>query len=500
MTTPSTVTAREYLRVSLDRSGRERSNDEQHDDNHRFRAEIGATLVGAPYRDNGSASRYATKARGDFGQLLTDLSADRFGADLLSMWESSRGSRRVGEWVDLIDLCEERGVRIAVTTHGRIYDPANGRDRRTLLEDAVDSEYESSKISTRAKRATAANAADGKPHGRVPFGYRRRYDPETRKLVAQEPEPDEAPIVVELFERLAAGHSLRAIAADFEARGIRGRPRYDKKADKWLPGVVLSAQTLRSIALRPLYNGQRSHAPGKMSHTERRARSTLTDAKWPALVHRSTFLAVQHRLGDPARKTTRGGSAKHLLSMIARCDVCGGVLIATYRRGPREYACRDKGHVRVDADALDAFAEAEVLDYLSRPEHVDALVADEGDDEALAEVREQLTTIRAEQDELERTAEAGEISPALAGAMERGIDARLAEAQAREDELTTPPVLRGLLEPGEDLAETWHTAPIAVKREALRLLVPAKLGELRVSRSPSPGHRVPVEERVAWWR
>jgi site-specific DNA recombinase len=488
MSTPAPLTAREYLRISLDKSGRERSNDEQHDDNECFRAEIGARLVGAPYRDNGSASRYATKARDDFDQLVADLKADRFGADLLHMWESSRGSRRVGEWVTLIELCEERGVRIPVTTHARIYDPANPRDRRSLLEDAVDSEYESAKLSTRAKRATAANAADGKPHGRIPFGYRRRYDPATRRLVAQEPEPSEAPVVVELFERLAAGHSLRGIAADFEARGIRSRS-----------GIVFSSQALRSLAIRPLYAGQRSHAPGKMTQQERLRRSTLTDAQWPALVERSTFLAVQRRLSDPARKTTRGGGAKHLLSMIARCDVCGGPLAATYRRGTREYGCRDRGHVRIDADGLDAAAAEEIVRYLSRPDQVAELVADDGDDEALAAVRDQQAAIEAERDDLADQLGRGEISAQLAARAERTIMARLADVQRQADELATPSALRGLIDPAGDVRVEWQEAPIAAKREVVRLLaVPGKRGQLRVRPSPSPGHRVPVDERIVW--
>ena len=109
---------------------------------------------------------------------------------------------------------ERAGVTIYVTTHQRTYDPANGRDRRSLLEDAVDSEYESSKASVRAKRAAAANAAAGKPHGPCPYGYRRIYDPLTKKLVRQEPHPDEAPVIRELFYwvrkgRLAAVHRHR---------------------------------------------------------------------------------------------------------------------------------------------------------------------------------------------------------------------------------------------------------------------------------------------------
>ena len=167
------------------------------------------------------------------------------------LWESSRGSRKVGEWVTLIELCEQYGVNIHVTTHNRTYDPANGRDRRSLLEDAVDSEYESGKISQRLKRAAAANAAAGKPHGRAPYGYARRYDERTRKMITQEPEPTEAPVVRELFDRVRSGHSLRSIAADFEARGIRTRT-----------GKVFSPQHLRVLATTAAYAGLRVHDSG----------------------------------------------------------------------------------------------------------------------------------------------------------------------------------------------------------------------------------------------
>ena len=86
-TTTALRTAREYLRVSMDRSGRERSNDEQHADNQR-EAEANGWALGEHYADVGSASRYATKARGNFETLVADLAADRFGAEVLILWES----------------------------------------------------------------------------------------------------------------------------------------------------------------------------------------------------------------------------------------------------------------------------------------------------------------------------------------------------------------------------------------------------------------------------
>ena len=65
---------------------------------------------------------------------------------------------RKAEGFNVTDACEAAGVVIYVTSHTRSYDPAVGRDRRNLQEDAVDSEYESSKTSDRVRRAMAANA------------------------------------------------------------------------------------------------------------------------------------------------------------------------------------------------------------------------------------------------------------------------------------------------------------------------------------------------------
>jgi DNA invertase Pin-like site-specific DNA recombinase len=101
------LTGREYLRVS---ARGERSIPEQHDDNTRA-AEREDVTLGQAYEDQGSASRYARRKRDDFDRLIDDLKNGQFGADLLWLWESSRGSRRVGEWVTLIELCEENACR-----------------------------------------------------------------------------------------------------------------------------------------------------------------------------------------------------------------------------------------------------------------------------------------------------------------------------------------------------------------------------------------------------
>jgi DNA invertase Pin-like site-specific DNA recombinase len=476
MTADRNPTAREYLRVSVDKSGRERSIDEQHQDNARFADEHG-WHVGDAYRDVGSASRYARNGRGGYDTLVQDLQQGRFGADVLVLWESSRGSRRVGERVTLIELAEEHQVRIAVTTHARIYDPSNPRDRRSLLEDAVDSEYESGKLRDRAKRAAAANATEGRPHGRVPYGYRRRYDERTRKLIAQEPAPTEAPIVRELFDRLQRGHSLRSIAVDFDARGVRTRS-----------GKTWSTQHLRSIVTKRLYIGERVHK-GQVTKAE----------AWPAIVDRTTWLAVQRILTAPDRKTARPGRAVHLLSMIARCDVCSGPICARNIRGNHRYMCRDRGCVWVDYDDLTELAEATMLAYLSRKDNVARLTAETTGQE-LDAVRLSIGEIRAELEDLADQVGRGELSSTLAARAEPAILARLKAAEERETELSTPSRLRGLIKPGKDVRRRWKAAPMSARREVARILLsPEILGELRVARARRAGRdRVPAHERVVW--
>lgn len=482
---------REYLRVSINNGA---SITEQHADNARA-AETNRFALGTAYADpNRSASRHARKSREAYDQLISDLEQDRFDAEILILWESSRGSRRVGEWVLLIELCEERSVKIHVTTHGRTYDPGNPRDRRTLLEDAVDSEYESSKISTRTARSAASRAAQGRPVGHTPFGYVRIYDPLTKKLVEQKPQPAEAKIVKELFQRLKKGHSLRSIAKDFEARGVRTRS-----------GRVFSAQHLRSLATTLAYNGERVHMPGRSGSRKIDETATIVPGQWKPLVDKRTFLAVQRILTAPERITTRPGRGVHLLSMIAKCGPCEGPLAATNRAGEPQYQCHRRGCVRIDKASLDAYAEKIMLEYLSRDDHRDRLTAAEADGTELAAVRDELAEVRAHLDETYASAargvKRGGISATALAKLEPQILADIEKLEKRDRELTTPSILGGLVDSVKDLRKWWRAAEPSTKREVARLLLTLdELGELRVMRSPTPGHRAPVEQRAGLWR
>lgn len=485
------LVAREYLRVSVDRSGRARSNAEQHDDFTRDAERQGWRLHPEPYADTVSASRYSSKRRDGFEALTADLAADRFGAQVLALWEVARGGRREGDWVGLVELCERRSVQIWISTHGRLYDPANPRDRRSLLEDAIDAAYESAKTSGRVRRAAAANAVQGKPHGRVNFGFRREYDPRTGRLLAQVPDETTAPLVREVFGRFLAGEPLRRIAMDFEARGIvngRSKPH--------------SQQALRNLLVTPAYAGLRAHNPGRQGVRGIVEGSTkLVAAEWSGLVTPADFWQVQEILSDPARVTRRGGRAEYLLSGVVPCDSCGAAISVRHRRGQTvraEYRCGAHGCATIAMVDLDALVVDLVTEYLARDDVYEALAAAQGaQGEELSRVRDELATVRAEALALADSVGRGELSVSLAARAEPRLLSRVAELEQRERELVSPGRLAQLLPPGPDVRARWERLEIPARREVLRiLLVPGLIGELRLIPNPAKNRKLPAHERV----
>jgi len=485
-----------YARQS---QGSDRSTDEQLDLG-RARAEAEGWPVHAEYTDPVSASRHAAKARKDWPRLLADIQHDR--ARVVWLWESSRGDRRASTWLAFLEDCRDRRVRIYVETHGRLYDMANPRDWRVLAEDGTDNEYESEKTALRVRRALAANAADGKVHGKVTYGYRRIWELSARGkrvLVRQEPDPEHAPVVRWIFEQIAAGESLRAIAARLNADGVPTPGRAlgrQRAAERW------GTSTVRDIALNLAYIGKRVHDPEGSKHGRRvpGPDAGVYDAEWPALVDETTFYAARRVLLDPKRTTTRPGRARHLLSLIARCGVCGGPLTVAYPKNTGRvpvYNCRDRNCVSIDQATLDEHVTVKLLAWLAKEPNWERLTAaGPSQDAELEQARAALAGLETDYDETVALFQARKISPAAFAAVEPGKLADLEAARNRVAELETPPELAWLRGgPAEDVAARWLDAPLPAQRATIRALA-----DVTVGRSPVPGHRVEAARRtvVEW--
>lgn len=480
--------AREYRRLSDRKGGR--SLEDQGRDN-RVAADEQEWTLGEPYIDDGrSASRYARRRRDDFDRLVADLATGpsgrhgAFGADVLMLWESSRGSRQVGEWVAFIELCEQQSVRIWVTTHERLYDPANGRDRKALIDDAVDSEYESYKTHRRLVRTAPADAARGRPYGRAPFGLRPVYDPKNGKLLTWEADPERAHIVRELFEILETGRTPADAQRAFAERGYlnaSGRP--------------FQREQLRAMAIRHAYAGLRYY------------KGTVYRGVWDGLVPEPQFWTVHGMLTASDRSTSPGGELLHAVTAALECGRCRRLLAPRYEKGrPDVYRCSTCGGSKIQMDSVNELLigtreePGVLLAYLARPDIYEQLRAPSSTDATVRQVQSDLARARAERDELqaatgETLAEVRLLAASLARKEKQVLD-----LEARERELLLPAAVLSIVQPGRDVWDSWTAAPIRAQRMVARLILgPGYLGRPCVIPSTHAGRNQPAAaDRIDW--
>jgi site-specific DNA recombinase len=489
----SELIAREYRRLSDAKGGT--SINDQGSDNAAAADDNDWKLHGTPYIDDGlSASRYAKKRRDDFEQLVADLRSgptgreSAFGADILMLWESSRGSRKVGEWVSFIELCEEKQVRIWVTTHERLYDPRNGRDRKSLIEDAADSEYESYKTHKRVTRTAANQARMGRPYGQAPYGLMPVYDPQTGKLQTWAEDPLRSIVVRELFRLLELHVPTSEIARRFERRGYTTRE-----------GKPFCGSHLIDMAHRASYTGLRSY------------KGELFEGVWDGIVSRKRYWNVQRILGAPGRVTYRGGGTRYELTAGLRCSRCNGLMRVEYngeggvRHGRKPaYRCQ-RGHLTIEKQSIDDLIIGMpgdlgiLLEFISRDDIYEILTAPSSDDPTVMELKAQLAQARAERDEM-RDAKGATLSEVLVLANSLAAKEEEVKAlEARERELTLPSVVLSIIKPGTDVWTTWQEMPVAGRRQIVRLfLSPRYLGIPYVLPSPRTGPNQPIGERISW--
>lgn len=395
-----------------------------------------------------SASRYAKQDREDWPRLLADLGAGLL--DVIWLWESSRGDRKLAEWAAFLDLCRGRGVLIYVETHHRAYDMRIPRDWKTMAEDGVANAYASEETSQRVRRGLAGAAARGRPHGPADYGYIRRYDPVTSKYVTQEPHPETGPVVAEIISRAARRDPVAAIARDLDARGVRP-PKAPfgplPERSRW------SRQTVREIALNPAYAGCRRLPGGELVRG------------WEPIVGMEIHLAAAAVLGDVSRSCQRPGRQERLLSYLATCAGCGGQLAGgkDYAGRQAQYRCADRGCIHVSQEWLDELVTAEVLDALSAP---GAAALYRGDDEEAARHRAQAERLRAELDEWA----AADITPRAYQIREAKLMPQIRRAERAAAAAAVPLVLRDLL--AADTVRTgWGHLEVPARRAVIRALM-----------------------------
>lgn len=286
-----------YLRISRDATDRGEGVDRQREDCLRLAERLGlAVSDDLIFSDNDvSASTSSRKPRPEYEAMLAAIREGR--AQVLLAYSNSRLTRRVREYLDLIDLHRETGVLIKTCVSGDAdLSTADGRNVALIL--ASNDQAEAERTSERITRQRADRAARGLPQGgrhRL-YGYTREW-----ALVLEEAE-----VLRDLFRRRAAGSSVTSLARDLDDRGLT-----TSSGAKWTSG------TLAKILANPLYCGLRSYR-GEI----------IGKSAVPIIVDEPTWRAAQAAKSQPGTNARRW-----LLSGILRCSRCGGGMIGNGDRG-----------------------------------------------------------------------------------------------------------------------------------------------------------------------
>lgn len=221
-----------YCRISNDKEGQEKGVQRQEDDCLELAERRGYEVLRV-YTDNDtSASTRSKKARPEYQKML-ERARNREFAVILA-YSNSRLTRRPKEWLDLIDLFNEHGVRVETVVSGA-HDLSTADGRATAVTIAAWDAAEAERTAERVKRAGLQRAKEGNWHGgHPPQGYLvEKYEDAGKvrhRLVIDELR---APLMRDAADRVIAQESLYSIAWTLNGTGIT-----TNRGGFWRPSTI----------------------------------------------------------------------------------------------------------------------------------------------------------------------------------------------------------------------------------------------------------------------
>src|SRR3954462_14440735 len=350
-----TVRAAIYCRISDDRRGLGLGVSRQHQDCLELAGRHG--WRGPPAFVDTDVSAYSGKPRPQYDQLMRAVHGGE--VDVVVAWDPDRLHRSPAELEGVIAAVERAGVDVVTVQAGRWdLSTASGKLVARMLGSIA--RHESDHKSERVRRALQQNAAAGRAHGRVPYGWIRERGPDGagREVIV----PEQAAVIRRIADALLTGESLRSITAALNAEEVpspAGKP--------WAKGMV------RALVLRERNAGLRVHRG-----------QVVGEGAGQPILERGRFEQLRAVLADPARKTSTGTAAAHLLSGIARCGVCGAALRVSHNRRVPSYRCSERGCViRRQAD-VDELVTRVVVGRLAAGDAVELVTPDRSPERAAA--------------------------------------------------------------------------------------------------------------------
>lgn len=379
--------------------------------------------------------------RPGFRRLLELLALGQ--VDGLIAYDLDRVARDPRDLEDLIDVVEASRVPVeSVSGSLRLANDSDITMARVMVAVANKSSRDSSR---RIKRKHDQLAAEGKYAG----GGARRFGFEPDGVTQR---PDEVEAILWAASEILDGASISATARALDDKGVK-----PVKAEKW------SGRALADILGSPRIAGLRVHRG-----------EVVGAAAWAPIVDRDTHDALRVALAARSKGAGAQPDLKRWLTGALVCGLCGEHLVGQWQGGRKGYrywcapARGGCGKIAIAGPDVEAEVERQTLDYLARPDVVEALAAaaaPSGAERARAD-------LGADEDQLkvlarmwaDKNITLAEYSEARAVIERRIEDARSLLASH------VPTSTRALLA-GDDLARGWRALGPAAKRDAVLTIV-----------------------------
>jgi DNA invertase Pin-like site-specific DNA recombinase len=381
------------------------------------------------------------------------------------------------QWEDLVVTFNRAGITKVHTFLGGIIDVSGSKLLGRILA-AVDAE-EAERASARYGGLHVRLRDEGRPGGKVGFGYRRVTGPDGR--AAWEIEPDEAAAIVRMSDALCDGFSLGWLART----GNEGAMPPPRGGGPW------TTNSLGQLLRRPSIAGFRSRTVfetviDKDGREGRRKHEEIVGlAKWEPILSESRWRQTLDALNA---RTVKGSNGKEymierkkerqprrwlLTNGLGRCGRCKGRLWPAslggkgYSADARRYECQKVqggcGGVQISqCAAIDAWVHDQLTDYMATHPRLLPTIGDHNPErDRLEEERRRAKRLMDEADEM---LIAEEIDRARHRTISAGAMERFDQAQRAIDAL---PVLESDVPDLDAVRHHWDELPISRKLKAL---------------------------------
>ena len=222
---------------------------------------------------------------------------------------------------------------------------------------------------------------------------------------------------------------------------------------------------VRALVLRERNAGLRVHRG-----------EVVGDGTWEPILDRGQWEQLRAVLSDPARRTSTGTAAKHLLSGIARCGVCGATLRVALNRRVPSYRCSERGCVIRRQEDLDDLVNGVIVERLARPDAAGLFTTSDTTDQraALAEAEQ----LRGRLDHAADDYADGKIDGRQLERITARLRPQLAQAEKRMRTVDSAPLLDGLAGTPA-VRDVWEQLPLSRRRAVVALLLDIRVHRTR---------------------